>query len=250
MCSLGSSQDAPCSFPKKPPEHVAVIMDGNRRWAMRAKFSQLASGYRQGIKAVEQIVENALNVGVSCLTLFALSTENYENRSPAEVATLLSLMEDVLRNKVPEFHKQSVKVRFIGDHSAFPNGLKRLMDSVEKKTAENAVMTLVIAVNYGGRWDVLQAVKSVAVDVEQGRLSSADLDENVFSGYLSLYGLSDPDLCIRTGGECRVSNFLLWNFAYTEFYFTDIYWPDFSEKHFLEALEAFHGRDRRYGRSV
>lgn len=229
----------------RAPFHVAVIMDGNHRWA-RKRGLPGAAGHRAGARNVRPIAEACADYGVRCLTLFAFSTENWRRPRP-EVRLLLDLMRNLLRKDLDELHKRNVRLNVIGDRTRFPADLRMLMKRAEATTRGNSEMTLNIAANYGGRWDIIEAARALAEEVAKGRLLPEDIDEAGFAGRLSLGGLPPPDLCIRTGGDLRVSNFLLWDFAYTELYFTDTYWPDFSQACLQKAFAAFDDRQRRFG---
>ena len=229
------------------PRHVAIIMDGNGRWA-RKRMLPRYMGHREGVKAVRRIVKCCRRRGIEALTLFAFSSENWR-RPATEVGLLMDLFGRTLRKEVDRLHRNQVRVRFIGERSAFDAKLRTLMDNAEAQTAGNTGMTLAIAVNYGGRWDIAAAARRLAEQAVRGELDPADIDAGRLSEELSLTGLPEPDLFIRTGGEQRISNFLLWQLAYTELYFTDRLWPDFDEAAFDEALVSFAGRQRRFGRT-
>lgn len=230
-------------------KHLAIIMDGNHRWA-KARHMPRAAGHRAGAKNVAAVAEACADAGITTLTLFAFSTENWE-RPSREVNLLMDLMRNMLKNDVDELNDRGVKLSVIGDRSRFASDLQMDMNRAEALTRENDALRLNIAANFGGRWDIVQAAKKVALEVAAGRLDEATLarmDEADFAKYLSLGTLDEPDLCIRTGGDQRISNFLLWDFAYTEFYFTDTYWPDFNQDTLAEALSTFSERQRRFGR--
>ena len=228
------------------PSHIAIIMDGNRRWA-QARDLRGAAGHRAGADRVRPIAEACARRGIATLTLFGLSTENLE-RPRSEVRLLMQLLRRLLRTQLDAFMKNDIRLRIVGDRGRFDTELQRLMAESEAATARNGGLTLVIAVSYGGRWDIVQASRTLAADVAAGRLSVTDIDEQLFAERLSLTGLPSPDLCIRTGGDHRISNFLLWDFAYTELYFTDTFWPDFGEGELDHAIASFACRDRRFGR--
>lgn len=229
----------------KIPNHVAVIMDGNGRWASLRSQPRHA-GHRAGAKAVRQTVEVAAQRGVPYLTLFAFSSENW--RRPAdEVGTLMTLFLEALQREIDDLHRNNVRLQFIGARQELQYKLVRKIEAAEERTRANDGLTLTVAVAYGGRWDIVQAATRLAERVEAGELRPADIDESHFAAELALRSIPDPDLLIRTGGEVRISNFLLWNLAYAELYFCDCLWPDFSEKEFDEALFAFASRQRRYG---
>ena len=231
--------------PANIPTHVAVIMDGNGRWA-RAQGKPRHAGHRAGVRSVRATVEAAAERGVSYLTLFAFSSENW-GRPEEEVSSLMSLFVEALRREVRELHRNNVRLRFIGAREELSDGLRRKIAAAEERTAGNSGLMLNVAVAYGGRWDILNATRSIAARIADGRLELTDVDEAEFAAALQLGGVPDPDLLIRTGGEQRISNFLLWNLAYAELFFTDVLWPDFDKQDFDAALAAFGGKQRRYG---
>lgn len=228
------------------PHHVAIIMDGNHRWA-RQRHMPGAAGHRAGARNVRPIAEACADEGVKVLTLFAFSTENWA-RPSREVNLLLDLMRNVLDHDIDELNGRGVRLRVIGDRGRFAPDLQMRMNRVEALTRDNTEMTLNIAANFGGRWDIARAAKALAEDVRDGRVDPEAVDEAVFGRYLSLGDLPSPDICIRTGGDARISNFLLWDFAYTELYFTDLFWPDFTRRDLVEAIGWFQERQRRFGR--
>ena len=228
------------------PRHVAIIMDGNHRWAKRRHLPG-AAGHRAGARNVRPVAEACADLGVTCLTLFAFSTENWQ-RPRREVNLLMDLMRNVLENDLEELDKRNVRLQVIGDRSRFPSDLQMQMNRAETQTRDNTRMALNIAANFGGRWDITEAARRLATDVQRGALDPADLDEEKFADYLSLGNLPSPDICIRTGGDHRISNFLLWDFAYTELYFTDAFWPDFNDDCLSDAFRWFDERQRRFGR--
>ena len=229
------------------PRHIAIIMDGNGRWA-RGKHLPRHAGHREGVKAVRRVVEACKLKGVEALTLFAFSSENWR-RPQQEVGLLMELFLHTLKKEVNRLHRNGVQLRFIGERSAFPAKLQALMSAAEQQTAHNADLTLTVAANYGGRWDISQAARKLAQRVVDGELAPAEVDEDKLAAELSLADLPEPDLFIRTGGEQRISNYLLWQLAYTELYFTDTLWPDFDAQAFDTALRSFSGRQRRFGRT-
>lgn len=229
------------------PRHVAVIMDGNGRWAKKRLMPRFA-GHVVGVETVRQIVKQCAELKIEVLTLFAFSSENWR-RPPAEVTALMQLFSTALQREVNKLDKNKVRLRIIGDRSAFSEELQQLILKAEAQTANNTGLTLVIAANYGGHWDIVQATKQLARQVAAGQLNPEEIDEAKLAQHLSLPELPEPDLFIRTGGEQRISNFLLWQLAYTEFYFTDILWPDFGREAFASALESFSKRQRRFGRT-
>jgi undecaprenyl diphosphate synthase len=229
------------------PAHVAIIMDGNGRWAKKRHLPRIA-GHRAGVEAVRTIVETCAAKGIKVLTLFAFSSENWR-RPEAEVSLLMELLLTSLQREVDKLHENKVRLLFIGAREAFNAKLVEMMNSAEQMTAGNNGLTLVIAINYGGRWDVTQAVRQLAQRVEAGELKAADIDAGLIEAHLCLHGLPEPDLFIRTGGEQRISNFLLWHLSYAELYFTDALWPDFDARAMDNALESFASRQRRFGRT-
>ena len=231
----------------KIPRHVAIIMDGNGRWAKKRRMPRVA-GHRAGVESVRAIVQRCGELGVQVLTLFAFSSENWR-RPEQEVGLLLELFVMALQRESKKLDKRNVCLRVIGDLSRFSDKLQVEINKAEKLTEHNTGLQLVVAANYGGRWDVTQAVQTIAAQVHTGELDAADVCEANIEQHLSLSGLPEPDLFIRTGGEQRISNFLLWQLAYSELYFTDILWPDFNEDELNVALDWFAGRQRRFGRT-
>ena len=227
------------------PCHIAVIMDGNGRWA-RQRGRDRPAGHQAGITPVRMCIEESVRHGVGALTMFAFSSENWQ-RPEAEVSSLMGLFVEALDREVDELMQQGVRLRFIGDRSRLAPALQARIAQAEGRTAGNVRLHLQIAVSYGGRWDVLNAARQVAERCARGELDPQAIGEADLAAGLQLAGLPDPDLFIRTGGERRISNFLLWNLAYTELYFTDVLWPDFDAAQFDAALEHFAGRERRYG---
>ncbi|HHH36160.1 MAG TPA: isoprenyl transferase [Gammaproteobacteria bacterium] len=231
----------------KLPRHVAIIMDGNGRWARKRLMPRIA-GHRAGVEAVRNTVRACARKGIEVLTLFAFSSENWR-RPQEEVSLLMELLLTALQREVARLHENDVCLRFIGERSAFAAKLAAKMTEAEQLTRANQGLKLVIAVNYGGRWDITQATRALAREVAAGALAPEAIDEKLLQSRLALADLPEPDLFIRTGGEQRVSNFLLWQLAYTELYFTDTLWPDFDDRAFDAALESFAGRQRRFGRT-
>jgi undecaprenyl diphosphate synthase len=229
------------------PRHIAIVMDGNGRWA-KARLRPRSFGHNAGRKAVREVVEGCLRQGVEALTLFAFSSENWR-RPDEEVGALMELFLRALDKEVDELHEQGVRLRFIGDLSAFNAELRKRMELAMARTADNLKLALNVAVNYGGRWDIVHAARQAAIAVAQGELRVEDIDEACLGRYTSLAELPPLDLFIRTGGEVRVSNFLLWQIAYAELYFTDTLWPDFDQACLARAIEDFARRERRYGRT-
>jgi len=233
--------------PTNIPTHVAVIMDGNGRWA-RARGKARHSGHRAGVKSVRATVEAAAESGVQHLTLFAFSSENW-GRPDEEVSSLMSLFVEALRREVSELHRNNVRLRFVGALHQLSDGLQKKMAAAEAKTAENTGLGLNVAVAFGGRWDIVTAARSLAEKVASGVISADKIDDDAFAAGLQLADVPDPDLLIRTGGEQRISNFLLWNLAYAELWFTDVLWPEFGKDEFSKALAYFANKQRRYGQT-
>jgi undecaprenyl diphosphate synthase len=229
------------------PRHIAIVMDGNGRWAQQRALPRTA-GHRQGAKAVRRVVQACSERGIEALTLFAFSSENWR-RPQWEVDVLMKLFAATLRSEIDRLDKANVRLRFIGDQRAFSTALQNYIVKAEQRTVGNTGLALVIAANYGGRWDVVQAAQRAAADVAAGRLQPADLTLESFQRYLCLADLPEPDLFIRTGGEQRISNFLLWQLAYTELYFTERLWPDYDAADLAEACAAFASRQRRFGQT-
>lgn len=227
------------------PHHIAIVMDGNGRWA-EARGEPRPVGHRAGIEPVRKIIRECANLGIEALTLFAFSSENWR-RPETEVAAIMGLFMEALDREVAELHANRVRVRIIGNRQRLSVRLQQRIAEAEALTANNDGLKLQVAVSYGGRWDVLEAAKRLAARAASGEIRANDIDEEMFSAELQLSDLPDPDLFIRTGGDHRVSNFLLWNIAYAELFFTDVLWPDFDEAEFKLALEDFAGRERRFG---
>ena len=222
-------------------------MDGNGRWARRRRLPRV-EGHRAGAAAARECVRACAEAGIECLTLFAFSSENWA-RPADEVERLLALFGEVLERESDELAENGVRLRFIGDRSAFPCLLRETMDHVERRTADNAGLNLVIAANYGGHWDILNATRRVVEAVERGEMRAEDVDRPALESGLALSGLPSPDLLVRTGGEQRISNFLLWNLAYTELYFVETLWPEFDRAALADAIREFGERERRFGRT-
>ncbi len=227
------------------PTHVAVIMDGNGRWARRRALPRHA-GHRSGVGSVKKIVELAAERGVKYLTLFAFSSENWA-RPREEVSKLMGLFVEALQREVDELHRNNVRLEFIGAREQLQAGLIEKIAAAEVQTAGNTGLRLIVAVAYGGRWDIVRATQSLAGKVAAGELDVSDIDDEALAAQLQLANVPDPDLLIRTGGEQRISNFLMWNLAYAELYFCDTLWPDFGDRDFDEALAFYAVRQRRYG---
>jgi undecaprenyl diphosphate synthase len=241
------SSVATATAPTPLPRHIAIVMDGNGRWA-RARGDARADGHRAGVEPVRLVIEECVRRDIGVLTLFAFSSENWR-RPRDEVLSLMSLFVESLEAEIHDLHRNGVRVRFIGERAELDARLRASIASSEQTTMANARLQLQIALSYGGRNDILIAARRLAAQVERHEIKPAEIDEPAFSAALALGGLPDPDLFIRTGGEQRISNFLLWNLAYTELYFTDCLWPDFDGDCFAAALQHFATRRRRFGRT-
>lgn len=227
------------------PRHVAIIMDGNNRWAKQRNLPGSA-GHKAGVECIRGVLRACREHGIEVLTLFAFSSENWQ-RPRAEVAALMQLFGTYLGNEVRKLHRDGVRLRFIGSRARLKASLLKKMDEAERLTAANSGATLVIAVDYGGQWDIVEAARRLAMAVAEGRLDPTEIDLNRFEQATALADLPRPDLLIRTAGEQRISNFLLWQLAYAELYFTETLWPDFGERDMAAALEAYAARERRFG---
>jgi undecaprenyl diphosphate synthase len=229
------------------PNHVVIVMDGNGRWA-RKRLLPRTAGHHAGVKVTRKIVEECVARKIQALSIFAFSSENWR-RPEQEVSSLMELFMSALQSEVKNLHEQQVRVRFIGDLSAFSQKLQDKITQTMQLTGANTGLQLNIAVNYGGRWDIARACKIVVEKIQAGELASENINAQMFSDYVCLADLPEPDLFIRTGGEQRISNFLIWQMAYTELYFTDLLWPDFDGQAFDDALTWFAGRQRRFGKT-
>ncbi len=230
---------------QKIPSHLAIIMDGNGRWAKNRLLPRTA-GHHAGVKSVRKVVDYCAKQGVGVLTLFAFSSENWR-RPEEEVSILMELFISTLQKEIKKLCENNIVLRFVGDRAAFSEKLQSKIIEGERATANNTGLKLVIAANYGGRWDICQAVKTISKKVASGELLTKDLSEATISNFLSMSDLPEPDLFIRTGGEQRISNFLLWQLAYTELYFTNTLWPDFDDESLGQAIKDFQSRQRRFG---
>lgn len=237
----------PITPDQRVPVHLAIIMDGNGRWA-RARGKPRTFGHKEGAEAVRRTVEAAGELGIQYLTLFSFSSENW-SRPASEISDLMGLLRLYLKKELAELHSQGVRLRVIGDRTKLADDICTLISEAEKKTANNQGLTLVLALSYGARDEILSAARTLAKECVDGNLSPDDIDEHAFEHALFTDGIPDPDLLLRTSGEKRVSNFLLWQLAYTEFVFIDKHWPDFSKEDLLEAIEEFARRERRFGSS-
>ncbi|MDA9557211.1 isoprenyl transferase [Vibrio sp.] len=231
--------------PEALPKHIAVIMDGNGRWA-KAQGKPRVFGHKNGVSAVRKTISTAAKLGIEAITLFAFSRENWR-RPEEEVGLLMELFMIALSREVKKLHKNNLRLRVVGDKTQFSQILQRKIEEAELLTGNNTGMTVNIAANYGGQWDITEAAKALTRDVTAGKIQSEDITETLFSNYLTMSDLPDVDLLIRTSGECRISNFMLWQLAYAEMYFTPVYWPDFGEEALVEALTWFVDRERRFG---
>ncbi|MEI8350124.1 MAG: isoprenyl transferase [Candidatus Omnitrophota bacterium] len=229
----------------KIPCHVAVIMDGNGRWAERRGLPRIA-GHHEGAKRIKEIVRESKALGIKVLTIFAFSTENWD-RPKKEIDFLFKYLEDFIKNYRDELMREEIKVNFIGRRDRIKTSIIAKMQELEAVTCSNGAFVFNIALDYGGRWDILQAAQKLLGDCQSGKISVEAINEDIFKNYLAINGLPDPDLLIRTSGEERISNFLLWNLAYAELYFTQVYWPDFNKEELKKAVEVYSDRERRFG---
>jgi undecaprenyl diphosphate synthase len=229
----------------RPPVHVAIIMDGNGRWA-KARGLPRVAGHQRGAEAVRTAVESCKTIGVKYLTLYAFSSENWK-RPATEVDDLMGLLRHYLSREIDQLNRTGVRLRCIGEREGLASDIIKLIDEAEGKTRGNSELTLQIAVNYGGQNEILNACRSIASEVAEGTLSAEQISDEVFADHLHTAGIPDPDLLIRTSGEKRLSNFLLWQSAYAELVFLDTLWPDFGKDELLKAIDEYHSRDRRYG---
>lgn len=241
-----SSSDS--SFvPTSLPAHIAIIMDGNNRWAKKRHLPGLA-GHKAGVHSVRQTIEACVELGVDVLTLFAFSSENWK-RPEKEVSGLMDLFLLSLDREVKKLHRHGIRLRIIGDRSRFSEKLQKRMSDAELLTQNNSRLILNVAANYGGRWDIVDAAKKITQSCLRGEINLEDIDEHSFNNMTSLADVPAPDLCIRTGGEQRISNFLIWQMAYTELYFCDCYWPDFGKADLQKAIDSYSNRQRRFGKT-
>ncbi|NAX42202.1 MULTISPECIES: isoprenyl transferase [unclassified Vibrio] len=227
------------------PQHIAIIMDGNGRWA-KAQGKPRVFGHKNGVAAVRRTISTAAKLGIKAVTLFAFSSENWR-RPEAEVGVLMELFITVLSTEVKKLHKNNLRLRVIGDKTRFSSRLQTKIAQAEELTSSNSGMVVNIAANYGGKWDITEAMRSIAVKVANGELSPDQIDETLITQSLTMSDIPEVDLLIRTSGECRISNFMLWQLAYAEMYFTPIYWPEFGEESLIEAVTWFVNRERRFG---
>lgn len=229
------------------PRHIAIIMDGNGRWA-KQRGKPRVFGHHHGVNSVREVTEAAAEVGVEYLTLYAFSTENW-NRPSTEVTALMTLLVQTIYNEVETLNKNDIRLQAIGDLNRLPKKTRQALEDGINKTKNNSRMTLVLALNYSSKWEILNAVKNIAEKISAGNLQTDQIDEHVFENELCTQGIPDPELMIRTSGEHRLSNFLLWQLAYAEFYFTETFWPDFKKNDFFQAIFDFQQRERRFGKT-
>ena len=230
---------------QKVPEHVAIIMDGNGRWASRKGLPR-SYGHNEGVSVLKKILKASKNLGCKVLTVYAFSTENW-TRPKKEVNFLINLFSEVLRNEIEEIHQELIKIKFIGDLTPFPETLKKIISSSESLTKNNKKFLLNVCVNYGGRQEIVKVAKKIALKSSSGEINPSEVNEELFNSELLTHGIKDPELLIRTSGEKRISNFLLWQLAYSEIYISEVLWPDFNEFEFLKAIIDYQSRNRRFG---
>ena len=230
---------------KRIPEHVAIIMDGNGRWATKKGLPR-SLGHNEGVSVLKEIIKVSKNLGCKVLTVFAFSTENW-SRPNKEVDFLVNLFEKVLKKEIDEIHKESIKIKFIGDLSPFPKSLKSVLNSSEVLTRNNKNFTLNVCLNYGGRQEIVKVAQEIAVKCFSGEIKPSEVNEELINSKLLTQGIKDPELLIRTSGEKRISNFLLWQLAYSEIYISEVLWPDFDESEFYKAIIDYQSRNRRFG---
>ena len=230
---------------QKVPEHVAIIMDGNGRWATKKGLPR-SFGHKQGVSVLKEIIKVSKNLGCKVLTVYAFSTENW-TRPTKEVDFLINLFSEVLQNEIKKIHEESTKIKFIGDLTPFPENLKKIISSSESLTKNNNEFLFNVCVNYGGRQEIVKVAKELALKSSSGEIKPSEIDEEVFNSELLSRGINDPELLIRTSGERRLSNFLLWQLAYSEIYISDVLWPEFNEYEFLKAIIDYQSRNRRFG---
>jgi undecaprenyl diphosphate synthase len=232
---------------EKLPRHLAIIMDGNGRWAQEKGQDRLF-GHLNGVESVRDIVEGAAELGIEFLTLYAFSTENWD-RPQDEVVGLMELLVDTIRKEVPTLNKNNIRLKVIGDLDRMPANARKELDEAILETGKNSGMTLVMALSYSSRWEIIHAIQNMAKDVQSGKIQAEGIDESLFSKYLNTADIPDPELMIRTSGEYRISNFLLYQLAYTELYFSNVLWPDFRKENLYEAVLDFQSRQRRFGKT-
>ena len=242
---MSSINKTPTNSSNEPPKHIAIIMDGNGRWA-KSKQLPRSSGHQKGVQSVRRIVKHCAKIGVNTLTLFAFSSENM-NRPKEEVGLLFKLFLKVLKNETKKLNDNNIKLDIIGDLSVFTHEIQTLAEKAQQQLQKNTGLNLVIAANYGGQWDIAEAAKKIAVKAANGEINPESIDKDIFGGHTALAQYPKVDLLIRTSGEVRISNFLLWDIAYSELYFCDTFWPDFDANELDLAINSFFSRDRRFG---
>jgi len=230
------------------PNHVAIIMDGNGRWAKKQGLMRIF-GHRRGVDAVRGAIEFAAEVGIKYVTMYAFSTENW-NRPAIEVNALMQLLVDSIEKELPALMKNGIRLKTLGNIAELPGNCEAQLKKAEEKTKDNVKTTLVLALSYSGRWDIIEAMKKIGNDIKEGKMQPDEVNDSVVSAALNTAQYPDPDLLIRTSGEQRISNFLLWEIAYSEVYFTDVLWPDFTKNHFLDAILDYQSRERRFGKTT
>lgn len=232
---------------KNKPKHIAVIMDGNGRWATNKGLSRV-EGHKNGVRSVREISECCAEVGIQYLTLYAFSTENW-SRPKEEVDALMELLVETIKNEVSTLNENNIRLNAIGDIQSLPLSCQLKLNEAIKDTSQNSGMILTLALSYSSRWEITNAIKSIVKAVQSGNVSEDDITEELISSHLCTSTIPDPELMIRTSGERRVSNYLLWQMAYTEFYFSDVFWPDFRKEHLMKAIEDYQSRERRFGKT-
>lgn len=233
--------------PNNIPKHLAVIMDGNGRWARKAG-AERSFGHESGIKSVRETVEGCVELGVKYLTLYAFSTENW-NRPADEIEALMTILINSIISEKPTLDANSIKLHTVGNTNSLPENCQKALQKAIDETASNTNMTLTLALSYSGRWDIVQATKKIAESVRDGKMSTDEIDESLFSTFVSTADMPEPELMIRTSGELRISNFLLWQLAYSEIYVTETLWPDFTKQHLYDAIKNYQQRERRFGKT-
>ncbi|HEX9957962.1 MAG TPA: isoprenyl transferase [Fibrella sp.] len=233
--------------PGNLPKHIAVIMDGNGRWAKQQGAARVF-GHRSAIKAVREVTEGCAEIGIKYLTLYAFSTENW-NRPKFEVDALMTLLVHTIRGEIKTLMDNNVRLATIGHTESLPSDCQRELQEAMRATEGNTGLTLILALSYSGRWEILEAVRQLTADIQRGQFQPSDINEGLFSSYLTTGGVPDPELMIRTSGEMRISNFMLWQLAYSEFYMPDVLWPDFRKPHLWEAILTYQKRERRFGKT-
>ena len=232
--------------PQRLPKHVAIIMDGNGRWA-KCQGKDRLFGHQNGVESVREVTEASVELGIKFITFYAFSTENW-NRPVAEIEGLMHLMIQAIENETPTLMKNNVRFEVIGDIQKINKETKEAIERITEKTKNNRALTMIIALSYSSRWEIEQAIKTIALEVKNGELDIDDINQDLISNHLCTKNYPDPDLLIRTSGEYRISNFLMWQLSYSELYFTDVFWPDFKRENYYEAILDFQSRERRFGK--